>query len=131
MGFSDDGSIKKGRGRSWNRALAPLFGLLIVGASIAIALVLAEPIFNALLDAIPSVPAVDEVLLAVGVIIFVVCLAIFGGLYAVVAPKPNKATYVTERELDRLKQQRAAEEKAKDRRKKEMRRRMREHNRNS
>ncbi|MCA9883488.1 MAG: hypothetical protein H6670_07615 [Anaerolineaceae bacterium] len=131
MGFSDDGSIKKGRGRSWNRALAPLFGLLIVGASIAIALVLAEPIFNALLDAIPSVPAVDEVLLAVGVIIFVVCLAIFGGLYAVVAPKPNKATYVTERELDRLKQERAAEEKAKDRRKKEMRRRMREHNRNS
>lgn len=130
MGFSDDGSIKKASGRSWSRVLTPLFGLLIVAASGAIAYVLAEPIFNAILDAIPAVPAADEVLLAVGIMIFIVFLAIFGGLYAVVAPKPNKATYVTERELDRLKKERAAEEKAKERRRKEMRRRMRDKNKN-
>ncbi|QPC81486.1 hypothetical protein G4Y79_17565 [Phototrophicus methaneseepsis] len=130
MGFNDDGGLKQSRRRNWNRALAPLFGLLLAFASAAIAYILSEPLYTFVLRTFPQVPAAPEVQLVVGIVIFLLCLGITAALYAVVAPKPAKATYVTERELDRLKQERAAEERAKDRRRKEMRRRMRERNRN-
>jgi hypothetical protein len=129
MGFSDDGGVKKARGRSWNRIFAPLFGLLLAIASGAIAYVLSAPAYEFVLDRMPDVPAGPEVQLVVGIVIFILCLGIFSGIYAIVAPKPARETYVTERELDRLKKEREAEQKARERRKKEMRRRMRDRNR--
>jgi type VI protein secretion system component VasK len=104
----------------------PLIGMAILFILGGIAFVLSEPLLQFLQQRVPQ--ALDpRMRWALAAVIFIVGVMIIGLIYSAVTPKGPKG--ITERELDKQKQERAKEEQAAKRRKAEMQAKMRARNR--
>ena len=127
MGLGDEysGGIRK-KGRGGLRPFLPAIGFILALAAGAISWVLSEPAVALLRDNIAGIPDDIAVQVVVGAAIFALLITVFAALYSAFQPKQPKG--VSERDLDKEKRERAAEEAAMKRRKKEMRDKMRQRN---
>lgn len=119
-------SVKKAE-KKRNNALSPVIGVIVIVIAGALAWFGAEPVFNWLLLNVPGIPAEPALQYVVMGVIFLLVVLLGGLFYSIVAPKPPKG--ISERDMDREKQRKAAEEQAAKRRKAEMRAKMRQRNR--
>lgn len=112
---------------NWGRVLTPVIGLVILVVCIGVGYVLSGPAFSLLKERVPSLPSSSEMQMLVGGGISVVLLLVFGMLYAMVAPKPEKT--VSEAQLDKEKKERLAEQMRAKKLKRDMKNKMRQRNR--
>jgi phosphotransferase system glucose/maltose/N-acetylglucosamine-specific IIC component len=106
----------------------PVIGLLVLVIFGAIAFAVSQPITNFIDQRVTTMPLpVSQLRIIVGVGVFIVLTLLLAMTYSIFQPKTPKG--VSERDLDREKQERQKEEKAAARRKKEMQAKMRARNR--
>jgi uncharacterized BrkB/YihY/UPF0761 family membrane protein len=127
MSFEDEYAVKPKKKNPIN-AFLPLIGLFLIAAAGGIGFVLSGPVTQSLQTSILASNADDIaqnyelVQLIVGVVIAIVILLFVAMIYAMFAPKPTKLT--SEKELQREKEERLAEQLARKRRKQEVNRKM-------
>lgn len=129
MSFEDEYAGKPKKKNPLN-AFLPLIGLFLIVAAGGIGYVLSKPLTEALQTSILPDNAQDiadnfeTVQAVVGVVVAIVILLFMAALYAMFAPKPTKLT--SEKELQREKEAKLAEDLARKRRKQEANRKMAE-----
>lgn len=127
MSFEDEYAVKPKKKNPIN-AFLPLIGLFLIAAAGGIGFVLSGPVTQSLQTSILASNADDiaqnyeTVQLIVGIVIAIVILLFVAMIYAMFAPKPTKLT--SEKELQREKEDRLAEQLARKRRKQEVNRKM-------
>jgi predicted histidine transporter YuiF (NhaC family) len=102
----------------------PLIGLLLALAMGFIAWVAREPVHDLLKDNITDFPKDTEVGYVIAGVLFLIIMLLFGIIYAIFAPKPDKRA--SEAEMKKEKTFRRKEEIAKRERKKRVRKQMHE-----
>lgn len=107
------------------RAWWPLYGLFLSLAMAGIAYSLAPTVSDATFNQFrPGVPQ-DTWTVIVGFVLFFLLVMVAGMLFAFLAPKPvQSVSHITDREIDRERKLRYAEEVARKEREKEMRRKI-------
>ena len=105
----------------------PVIGLILLIVAGAIAWFLSDPAYGFLRDNVQGIPAQAVMRYIIAVAIFLVEILLVAAVYALFQPRTPRM--VTEQELDREKQERLREREASDRRKKQMREKLREQSR--
>ncbi len=122
MGFGDDDYRMRQGGTNWQKVLMPVMGLLLFGCAAAIGFALSEPATDFVRSNVGNIPPGPEIQAAVGFGIFLILLLIFGAVYALFAPKPDKI--ISESELAKEKKARERERLAQRRRRREINQQM-------
>lgn len=108
-----DPKLQKKRQAWW-----PLYGLAMglsaAGISYVVTPMLAPPLYQSLRPQMPT----DQWNLLVAIVLFMLVVMFIGTLYAFLAPKPRTAVRISDRELDRARKARVAEEFARKEREK-------------
>lgn len=121
-------SVKQDK-RSLTAIFLPLFGLAVIGISLAVSYVLSEPLYGVLADNFSQLPSLNEqpeMQIATGFGIFLCIVMLMALVFAVFAPKPKAR--VSEASLQKEKEARKREALERDRRRKQMRAQIRKQN---
>ncbi len=129
MALSDERAtnVKKRRKRSWTTIFLPIFGVIVLGVSVAFAVVLAEPIYGFLQDQMDLPSGEDTLLYASGAGVFLISIMLFSAVYALLIPKGPKN--VSEQALGKEKLEKQQEIERRKKMQKQMRAKMRKANR--
>lgn len=123
MSFEDE-YVRKKKKKDPITAFLPAIGLLLAVAIGAVSYILSDPAHQFLIDNMNDVPADKEVGYVVAVVIFIVLMLFIAMIYAAFAPKPTKL--VSERQLQKEKDEMERERLQRKKRQREVQRKLSE-----
>lgn len=123
MSFEDE-YVRKKKKKDPITAFLPAIGLLLIVAIGAVSYILSEPAHKFLSENMSGVPADKEVGYVVGFVIFIVLMLFIAMIYAAFAPKPPKL--VSEKQLQKEKDDREREMRERKKRQRAISRKMAE-----